>query len=120
MLTGFVPWPEDVAESYRRAGYWRGERLGDLVRPWAAADPHRVALVAGARRISYFALDRRADRLAAGLHLMGIRAFDRVIVQLPNIPEFVELALALFRIGAIPVFALPSHRAGEITYLCEQ
>ena len=43
MLPGCVPFPDDVAERYRQAGYWRGERLGDLLRRWAEAggDRHR-------------------------------------------------------------------------------
>ncbi|MGQ0416559.1 hypothetical protein ACT4UL_15350, partial [Bacillus sp. HC-TM] len=31
---------------------------------------------------------------------------DRVVIQLPNIIEFFEICFALFRIGALPVFAL--------------
>lgn len=29
------------------------------------------------------------------------------------------MIFALFRLGALPVFALPSHRSSEITYFCE-
>jgi 2,3-dihydroxybenzoate-AMP ligase len=70
-------------------------------------------------RLSYGDLDARADRLAAGLHQLGIAACDRVVVQLPNMPELVVLLVALFRLGAIPVLALPPHRRSEIAYLCE-
>ena len=119
MLSGCVPWPQEFAERYRAAGYWRGEVLGDLLRPWAARDPERVAVVAAGRRYSYVELDTWADRLAAGLHELGLRAGDRVVVQLPNSPEFVVVSVALFRLGALPVYALPAHRRSEITYLCE-
>src|SRR5207237_10843310 len=37
MLEGCVPTPSEFAERYRTAGYWRGERLGDLLRRWAEA-----------------------------------------------------------------------------------
>lgn len=119
MLTGCVPWPADLAERYRAAGYWRGELLGDVTRRWAQIDPSRIALVAGAVRLSYADLDRRADRIAAGLAALGVGMRDRVVVQLPNTPEFVCVTLALFRLGALPVFALTPHRRSEIEYLCE-
>ncbi len=92
------------------AGYWRGERLGEMLRTRARATPARVAVVDGARRWTYQELDERADRMAAGLRRLGIAQEQRVLVQLPNIAEFLPLCCALFRIGAIPVLALPAHR----------
>ncbi|NEE35075.1 AMP-binding protein, partial [Streptomyces sp. SID7982] len=68
---------------------------------------------------TYADLHRRADRLAAGFLSRGIVKGDKVVVQLPNIAEFFEVIFALFRIGALPVFALPAHRESEITYFCE-
>lgn len=118
MLRGCVPWPEELADRYRSAGYWRGEVLGDLARGPAAAAPDRTALVAGERRVSYRELDNRADRLASGLAGMGVASGDRVVLQLGNTPEFVACCLALFRLGALPVLALPVHRRNEIAYLC--
>lgn len=119
MLEGCVPWPEDLAKAYTEAGYWRGETLGMLLRAWAARHPGRTALVHGDRRITYAELDAWADRLAAGLAARGIRDRDRIVVQLPNVPEFVALCFGMFRLGALPVFALPSYRATEIRHLCE-
>ncbi|MEO5878103.1 MAG: AMP-binding protein, partial [Streptosporangiaceae bacterium] len=69
-------------------------------------------------RLTYRDLEERAGHLAAGLHRIGVRPRDRVVVQLPNIAEFLETAFALFRLGAIPVFALPAHRSSEIVQLC--
>jgi 2,3-dihydroxybenzoate-AMP ligase len=114
VLAGCVPWPADLAARYRRAGYWRGVGLGALLR---GPDRHRVAVVAGGRRVTYGALDDRADRLAAGLADLGVHRGDRVIVQLPNGVAFVETLVALFRLGAVPVLALPAHRRHEIEYL---
>ncbi|MBW5426275.1 AMP-binding protein, partial [Streptomyces sp. BG9H] len=114
-------WPEEFAARYRAAGYWRGETFGQLLRDRAAEHPDRIAIVdpAGGRRWTYGQLDRRADRLAAGLLARGIAKGDKVVVQLPNIAEFFETIFALFRIGALPVFALPAHRETEIRYFCE-
>jgi 2,3-dihydroxybenzoate-AMP ligase len=119
MLPGCVPWPDEFADRYRREGYWQGETLGQLLRVRAQTDGQRTALVTEARRWSYAELDARADRLAAGLRRLGVGAQDRVVVQLPNVPDFVLLCIALFRLGALPVLPLPTHRRSEITYLCE-
>ncbi|MET9423799.1 AMP-binding protein [Streptomyces sp. NPDC006540] len=121
MLDGCVPWPEDVAAKYRAAGYWRGEPLGGLLGRWAEQYGEREALVGadGRSRVTYRALDRWCDRLAAGFAARGIGAGERVLVQLPNTPEFVAVCFALFRLGALPVFALPAHRASEIGHLLD-
>ncbi|MCX5433360.1 (2,3-dihydroxybenzoyl)adenylate synthase [Streptomyces sp. NBC_00257] len=114
-------WPSDFAERYRAAGWWRGETFGSMLRERAEAHPDRIAVVDPAAEIrwSYAELDRRADRLAAGLLARNITKGDRVVVQLPNVAEFFEVVFALFRIGALPVFALPAHRETEISYFCE-
>ncbi|MFE7338909.1 (2,3-dihydroxybenzoyl)adenylate synthase [Streptomyces griseus] len=114
-------WPAEFAEKYRAAGWWRGETFGEMLRQRAEAHPDRVAIVdpVAGSRWTYADLDRRADRLAAGFLARGIVKGDKVVVQLPNIAEFFEVIFALFRIGALPVFALPAHRESEITYFCE-
>ncbi|MEQ7049069.1 (2,3-dihydroxybenzoyl)adenylate synthase [Paenibacillaceae sp. P-4] len=119
MLAGCPTWPEEFAARYRQEGCWQRETFGTMLRHRAARYGDRIAIVSGDRRISYAELDEQADRLAAGFYRLGIRAQDRVIVQLPNIPQFFEVIFALFRIGALPVFSLPVHRRNEIGYLCE-
>ncbi|MFJ8537006.1 (2,3-dihydroxybenzoyl)adenylate synthase [Streptomyces sp. NPDC093591] len=114
-------WPEEFAARYRAAGYWRGETFGGMLRERAADHPHRLALIdpaPGRRTWTYGELDARADRLAAGFAARGIAKGDRVVVQLPNVGEFVEVVFALFRIGALPVYALPAHRDTEIGHFC--
>ncbi|MEU5371266.1 (2,3-dihydroxybenzoyl)adenylate synthase [Streptomyces sp. NPDC005951] len=122
MSTEAAPtWPAEFAERYRAAGWWRGETFGEMLRQRAEGHPDRVAIVdpVAGSRWTYADLDRRADRLAAGFLSRGIVKGDKVVVQLPNIAEFFEVVFALFRIGALPVFALPAHRESEITYFCE-
>ncbi|QJS99503.1 (2,3-dihydroxybenzoyl)adenylate synthase [Streptomyces asoensis] len=114
-------WPDGFAARYRAAGHWRGETFGGVLRARAAAHPDRVALVDPApwrRTWTYRELDERADRLAAGFAARGIGRGDRVVVQLPNVGEFVEVVFALFRIGALPVYALPAHRYAEVSWFC--
>ncbi|MFC4158680.1 (2,3-dihydroxybenzoyl)adenylate synthase [Chitinimonas lacunae] len=117
-LPGFTPWPEEFAQRYRQQGYWTGQTLGDMLREQARRHPERIALVCGQRRWDYAEFDRRADQLAAGFARLGIGARDRVVVQLPNVAEFFTVCFALFRLGALPVFALPAHRRTEIGHFC--
>ena len=112
---GVVPYPSEVAERYRAAGYWTGQRFADLLDGAVAAHGGRTAVVgtgpSGEQRWTYAELDARARGLAAGLAEQGVAPGDRVVVWLPNVPEYVEVVFALFRLGALPVFALPAHRA---------
>ncbi|MCG8348324.1 MAG: (2,3-dihydroxybenzoyl)adenylate synthase [Chloroflexales bacterium] len=119
MLLGCPSWPEEFAACYRQAGYWRGETFGAMLRERAITHGNEIAIVCGERRWSYHELDARADSLAAGLLHCGVKPMDRVVVQLPNTAEFFAVCFALFRLGALPVFALPAHRSLEISYFCE-
>ncbi|WP_084734592.1 (2,3-dihydroxybenzoyl)adenylate synthase [Actinophytocola xinjiangensis] len=114
-----TPWPPEFADRYRAAGYWTGETFGAFLADRAFRYATRVAVVDGDRRWTYRELDARATRMAAGLHALGVAAGDRVVVQLPNVAEFFEVVFGLFRLGALPVFALPAHRRSEIAYFCE-
>jgi 2,3-dihydroxybenzoate-AMP ligase len=116
---GCVPWPEPLAARWRAAGYWRGETFPGMLRERAARHPDRIAIVAGAERWSYAELDARADALATGFAGLGLAAGDRVVVQLGNVAAFAEVVFALFRLGALPVFALPSHRHRELGHFCQ-
>ncbi|MGH3779462.1 MAG: (2,3-dihydroxybenzoyl)adenylate synthase [Pseudonocardiaceae bacterium] len=113
-----MAWPDAMAARYREVGHWRGEALGALLRRTARVNPGRVALVAKDSRWTYAELDAWVDRRAAGLAEYGITAGDRVVVQLPNIAEFVVVCFALLRIGACPVSCLPSYRSVEVGHLC--
>jgi 2,3-dihydroxybenzoate-AMP ligase len=49
----------------------------------------------------------------------GLQPLDRVVVQLPNVVEFVDLYFALQKIGCIPILALPTHRYHEMSQFAE-
>ncbi|MFE9568158.1 (2,3-dihydroxybenzoyl)adenylate synthase [Streptomyces sp. NPDC006692] len=117
MLDGCTPWPDEFVNRYWMAGHWRGNTLDNLLRDWALRYGPRTALVHGDTRVTYAALNRRVDRMAAGFRLRGLRAGQRVVVQLPNVPEFVITVFALMRAGVVPVFCPVSHRAPVVSHL---
>ncbi|WP_277370949.1 (2,3-dihydroxybenzoyl)adenylate synthase [Rhodococcus rhodochrous] len=131
MTTGFertpladtARYPEEFAERYRAAGYWTNETFGEFLPARAARFADRPAVVGHDatstwRRLTYRELDDASARIAAGLADLGVRKGDRVVLQLPNIVEYTEVLFAVFRLGALPVFSLPAHRASEIGYFC--
>ncbi|MFO0726331.1 MAG: fatty acyl-AMP ligase [Myxococcota bacterium] len=65
-------------------------------------------------RLSYQELASRAERTAAGLFRLGIRAQDRVAIILPTCPEFFDAFFGLLRLGAIPVPLYPPVRMGRM------
>src|SRR5580700_6213695 len=117
---GTVPWPEDLAREYTKAGWWRGQALGAEIATVADARKAATALIDGAARISDASLAARADALASRLtDGLGLERGDRIVVQLPNCWPFVVLTLGCLRAGIVPVMALPAHREHELAYLCE-
>ncbi|HLK85771.1 MAG TPA: AMP-binding protein [Candidatus Binataceae bacterium] len=116
-MDGVVPWPAEAAQLYRKAGYWRGEPIGDYFDRSVAQNAERLAIVDGARRVSYRELGLMVERLALGFAARGVASGRRVIFQLPNSLECAAAYFACLKIGAIPVATLPAHRHTEIGHL---
>ncbi|UCG63678.1 MAG: AMP-binding protein [Deltaproteobacteria bacterium] len=119
MLEGFVGWPREFVDKYRRAGYWQGYPLGDIVDGAVNEDPDRVAISFEGKHITYRELGQKVDRLALHLLDVGHKPMDRLIVQLPNVPETIYLYFAAVKIGVIPIMTLPAHRQAEIGYFAQ-
>jgi 2,3-dihydroxybenzoate-AMP ligase len=114
-------WPTDVAARYRALGYWRGTGLTTPLSDFARDTPDAVALVdSDGKTTTYAELDRAVDRMAVALRRWGLADRDRVLLQLPNVTEFVVLLLGMVRMGAVPVMILPAHREQEVVHLAER
>ena len=119
LTTGFVPFPADRADEYRRAGYWTGRPLDSILERAAAAWPDRTAVIDADVRYTFAELDARANRIAAALADCGIARGDRVLLQLPNSCQFAVALFGLLRAGAVPVMCLPGHRFAELSHFAE-
>ena len=115
MLDGVVPFPSEFAKRYREKGYWRDRSLAEEFAPVFKRYAERVAVVDREARITYAEIDRVSDRLALNLLDAGLAPLDRVVVQLPNVAEYVFLYFALQKIGCIPIAALAAHRFLEVS-----
>ena len=115
-MDGVVPFPPEFTAEYRAKGYWRDEPLRAVFQDWCGRFADRIAVRDVSRSVSFRDLDERASNLALNLLDLGIAPGDRLVVQMPNVIEFVYLHVALQKIGAIPVLALPPHRFREISF----
>src|SRR3712207_6621760 len=91
--------------------------LADLFESVADAAGDREALVCGERRLTYAALDGRANRLAHHLQAAGVRPGEHVGVHLYNGTEYVETVLAALKIRAVPVNVNYRYVEDELAYL---
>src|SRR5262245_22384039 len=119
MLEGVIRFPPEFAARYRAKGYWEDRSLRDTFAELFARYAGRVAVIDADRAVSYEQLEQRATRLALNLLEEGLKPLDRVVVQLPNVVEFIYLYFALQKIGAIPIMALPTHRFREMTQFAQ-
>lgn len=110
-MTGYPP---ELAQRYRDRGYWIDQTHSELLERAAYRYPDSTAVLDGQRRLTYSELLGAARGLAHGFVAAGLHRGDRVVVQMPNVVEYLEVVFALFDAGAIPVFALSSHGVSEI------
>lgn len=115
-LDGITPYPPEFITQYRVMGYWEDRSMASFFDEICTRFSDRIALIAGDERVTYQQLASRAERLALHLLNLGLHPGDRIVMQLPNVPEFVYFYLALQKIGVIPVMALPPHRYAEISH----
>ena len=93
--------------------------LADLFESVAATVPEADSLVAGDRRLTYRALDDRANRLANHLAAAGVGRDDFVGLHLSNGTEYIEAMLACFKLRAVPVNINWRYVSAELRYLYE-
>jgi 3-oxocholest-4-en-26-oate---CoA ligase len=100
---------------------WRlmERNLADIFEIVVDTVPDREALVVGfgERRLTYAALDERANRLADHLARAGIGAGDHVAAYLYNGSEFIETMLAAFKLRAAVVNVNYRYVATELAYV---
>jgi acyl-CoA synthetase (AMP-forming)/AMP-acid ligase II len=118
--SGFATrWSDDVAASYRAAGFWRDETLADVARRAYREAPDRLLLIEGDRRVTRAEAWDAASRLAAFLLSRGLKPGDVVSFQLPNWIEAAVIALAARRCGFVLNPIPPNYRESEVGYIAQ-
>ena len=118
-------YPADFVELYRREGLWLDETFATFFADAANRFSDAEAVVGPdhtgvEHRLTYRELEDYSAQAAGVLAAHGVGQGDFVVVQLPNIVEYVVAIGAVFRLGARPVFALPAHRQAELTHFVNQ
>ena len=119
MLKGYVPWPEELVKEYKAKGYWEDRTIGELMEEAFEGFDERVAIIFEDQKVTYRVLGERVRRLALHFIQLGLRPYDRMVLQIHNIPEMIYVYCAAVTVGVIPVMALPPHREAEIGYFAE-
>lgn len=114
-----VVWPADFCQLYRRHQCWLDKTFTQVFDHVMDKYGSKIALVSEQGDITYTQLCAKREQYVQVLYQQGLRRGDRVIIQLPNIPELVILLLACFKLGIIPVLSLPAHRGYEIDYIAK-
>jgi benzoate-CoA ligase family protein len=76
----------------------------------------RTALIAGDRRLTYAEVQSLANRFANVLVALGVDPEQRVLIALPDIPEYVAALFGTLKNGSTVVMVNPQLGADEIAY----
>jgi long-chain acyl-CoA synthetase len=93
--------------------------LLDLLARGAGRAPHRPAFVFRERRVSYADLQRRVLKLAECLRGLGVKPGDRVVLMMPNVPEFATGYFGILAAEGTVVPLNPLLKSEEVRYILE-
>jgi fatty-acyl-CoA synthase len=93
-----------------------GSLPGRAARRWGA----REALVFRGTRRTFAQIAEGVDRVARGLMALGVRPGDKVALWLLNRPEWIEIAFAVMKIGAVLVPINTRLRTEDVAYIVDQ
>lgn len=91
--------------------------VGELLEKASLSSWRREVLSDGSRRLSFGELKAEVDLLASALSQLGVGKGDRVAVSLPPWYEFIVLAFAVARLGAVLVPFNTRYRASEAEHI---
>ena len=94
-----------------------------LVHEWlrrsARRFPDKEALICGRERLTYKALDRRTDHLAAALQNIGVRRHERIVILLDNSSETVVSLYGILKAGGVFVILAGSLKGAKLRYILD-
>jgi len=68
------------------------------------------------RQFTYAEMDELSNRCAAALAALGVTRGDRVLLRLPNLPEFYIAALGVAKLGGVFIPSSTQFRQSEVEY----
>ena len=106
----FEFWPKRLPTTLSAPAVGLWDNLATSARRY----PHKAALVFFGKSLSYQSLMEQSERMAAYLHQLGVKAGDRVVLNMQNCPQLVIAHFAILRANAVVVPVNPMNRAHEL------
>ncbi|TFG13034.1 MAG: hypothetical protein EU535_05585 [Promethearchaeota archaeon] len=105
-------WPEGVPQHVD----YDVISLGEMLRDTTNLYPDSQAIYFEGWRCTYKELDTMVDKFATALSKIGIEKGDVVLIDLPNVPQFIICYFAIVRLGAVANPIIPLNRYTEIVH----
>jgi len=80
----------------------------------------KVAIVSGGQRVSYREIAEQANRVGNGLLALGLQEEQRVLLVLPDTPEFAAAYFGTMKIGAVAVPTSTALRASDYAHFLQE
>jgi benzoate-CoA ligase family protein len=80
----------------------------------------KTAIIRGDRRLTYGQIAQQVNRAGNGLLGLGLQEEQRVLLVLPDIPEFAAAYFGTMKIGAVAVPTSTALRASDYAYFLEE
>lgn len=88
--------------------------LHHLLRSAARRFPYRPALNYEGAWLTYRRLNQESNRFANALQQIGLARGDRVLILMPNVPQFVIALFGVFKAGMVAVLTAPTTEPAEL------
>jgi long-chain acyl-CoA synthetase len=108
------PWLRHYEEGVPPTLALPNRALPRLLHRAAQRFPNRPATIFMGRTLTYRQLNRQANRLANALRSQGLDTDGRVMLLLPNTPQFVIGYYGILKAGGVVVSASPASKSDEI------
>jgi len=80
----------------------------------------KTAIISGNQRITYAEIAEQINRVGNGLLKLGLQEEQRVLLLLPDAPEFVAAYFGVMKIGAVAVPTSTAARANDYAYFLQE
>src|SRR6266853_6475156 len=80
----------------------------------------KTAIISGDRQVTYSEVADQVDRVGNGLLNLGLQFEQRVLLVLPDIPEFAAAYFGTMKIGAVAVPTSTALRASDYAYFLQE
>jgi long-chain acyl-CoA synthetase len=116
----YRPWHDEYDYTVQPSYRYPKLPVGDLLAIPAGSQPDKTALNFMGAEISFFELRQYALKMASALAGLGIGKGDRVVLHLPNCPQYPIAYYAALMNGAIVTNANPMYTPHELKYIVEE